>query len=298
MVIPLLEFEIRLSKVPGTSSNREAATPLLSCDIRIRQHEVTHQPIKVMTSGDELTKRPSGRSEGIESVQRQATLRVGASEIRKLPQEFFQDPWINRLVDARTNLNVAGVQANLPRVRWRNDDITTDEFAPVHVVAKSRRQQAYAIATLPKNLVGFLEYRDAGPLQVSRIDRDIFLFGDDLQPVIEPSDHYGAYRSHGRNFLTIFLSSGQTALYRFSNRDALRQREANRRVEADPAVSRFLDGGNPSASYGNLYDHVRRKPVEFLGLPHDGLGVTIEPWIGLYREPSVSPLMRIKDGLQ
>src|SRR5712692_577255 len=298
MVIPLLEFEIRLSKVPGTSSNREAATPLLSCDIRIRQHEVTHQAIEVMASGDELTKRPSGRSEGIESVQRQAAVRVGASEIRKLPQEFFQDPWINRLVDARTNLNVAGVQANLPHVRWRNDDITTDEFAPVHVVAKSRRQQAYAIATLAKNLVCLLEYRNAGPLQVSRIDRDIFLFGDDLQPVIEPSDHNGAYRPHGRNFSTLLFASGQTALHRFRHRDALWQGEANRRVDADPEVSRFLDGGNACASYGNFHDHVGRKLVEFLGLPHDGLGVAIEPWIGLYREPSVPSPMRIKDRLQ
>src|SRR3984893_10036614 len=251
-----------------------------------------------MTSSDELTKRPSGRSEGIESIERQAALRVGASEIRKLPQKFLHDLWINRLVDARTNLNIAGVQANLPRVGRRNDNIATNKFAPVHVVAKRCRQQANAITPRAKNLIGPLEYRDAGPLQVSGVEGNIFLFGDDLQPGIEPCGHDGTYRPHGRNILTLFFASDQTAPHRFSNRDALRQREANRRVNADPAVSRFLDGRNPSASHRNLHDHIGREPVEFLRLPHDGLGVTIEPRVGLYGEPSVPPLMRIEDRLQ
>src|ERR1700730_18686833 len=114
----------------------------------------------------------------------------------------------------------------------------------------------------------------------------------------KPSDHDGTYRPHGRNILTRFFASRQTALHRFSNRDALRQREANRRVDADAAVSRFLDSGNPSASYRNLPDLVRCEPVEFLRLPHVGLGVTIEPRVGLYGEPSVPPLMRIEDRLQ
>src|ERR1700730_1635673 len=95
-----------------------------------------------MTRRDELAKGPSGGAEEIEFVKGQASLRVGAAEIREFPGEFPHDLCINRFVDAGTNLNVAGVEANLPRVRWRNDDITTDEFAPVHVVSKRGRQQA------------------------------------------------------------------------------------------------------------------------------------------------------------
>src|SRR5256886_13648186 len=60
-------------------------------------------------------------------------------------------------MDSIPDLYIAAVKASLPCIRWRDDDIATDEFTPVHVIAKCCGKQANPVAALFENLVSPLE---------------------------------------------------------------------------------------------------------------------------------------------
>jgi hypothetical protein len=53
------------------------------------------------------------------------------------------------------------------------------------VIAKGRGEQPQPVAALAINLVSLLEDRDAGPLQIAGIDREILLVVEHLEPVVE-----------------------------------------------------------------------------------------------------------------
>src|SRR5207302_3907344 len=112
---------------------------------------------------------------------------------------------IHRLVHTGAHFNVAGVEPNLPGIRWGNDNVTTDELAPVHVVAKRGGKQADSVAALAEDAIGLLEHCDSGPLQIAWIYRDILFLRDHLQPVIETADHNSAHRPHAFDGLAFAL---------------------------------------------------------------------------------------------
>src|ERR1700720_2943540 len=83
----------------------------------IRDHEVPHHCIQIMASSNELAQRAASRAKRIKFLDRQAAFGVGTSEVCELPVQFVDDLGINRIVNATANLNVAGVEAHLPRIR-------------------------------------------------------------------------------------------------------------------------------------------------------------------------------------
>src|SRR5215469_8895855 len=136
-----------------------------------------------MAGGDELAERAACCPERIEPFHRNSTLRMRPSEIRQLPREFFDNSRFNRFVYPRTHFDIAVIEANLPGIGRRNDDIAANEFAPVHMIAEGCREQANTIAAFAEDLISLLEHCHSGPLQITRIDRDVFSFGHYLQPI-------------------------------------------------------------------------------------------------------------------
>src|SRR5437870_8644062 len=137
-----------------------------SAQIRVRNQEVAYQIVEVMTGGTELPKGPPGGAEEIKFLQRQTAFRIGALEIHEFPRKLVYNLRIHRLVHTGPHFNVAGVEPNLPGIRWGNDNVTTDELAPVHVVAKRGGKQADSVAALAEDAIGLLEHCDSGPLQI------------------------------------------------------------------------------------------------------------------------------------
>src|SRR5579863_1295454 len=216
------------------------------------------------------------------------------AEIGEFPGQLLDDLSVYGIVDARAHLYITDIEANLPRVRRRNHNIAPDQFAPVHVVAKRRREQTNPVASLTKYLIRLLEYCNARPFQVPRVDRNVLFLNHDFQPVVEAPNHNRAHRSHRGYVFSFLLAPLQPAFYRFSDRDALRQAERNCRVDADATISGFLNRWNSSASDRDLYDHVRGEPVEFFGLLHDGFRVSKQSGVGLYGQPAVPAFVRIE----
>src|SRR5271165_2294851 len=271
--------------------------PLSGC-IRVGKHEIAHDTVQFIAPGNELAESPASGAERIEFFDRQSIVDIGAPEIDELPGELLHNSWLDRLVDARTDLDIAGIVAKLPCVRRRNDDITANKLAPVHVIAKRRREQSDSIAPLSKDLIRLLEYRHPSPLQISRIYGDVLLLGGELQRVIEPPDHDRTHRSHGRDIFAFALAPFKAALNRLGYGKSLWQGEANSRVDADPAISSLLDRWNTGASHGDFHDDIGRESVEFLCLRQNRLGVAIQPRVSLHREPAVFAAVRIEDRLQ
>ena len=87
-------------------------------------------------------------------------------------------------------------------------------------------------------------------------------------------------------------------LHRFRHRDALREREAHRGVDADAAVRGLLDGADARASRRDLHDHVGRKAAEAHGLLDDGAGVAVQPGVGLDGQAAVSSACSVKRWLE
>ena len=175
------------------------------------------------------------------------------------------------LVDARTNLDVAGIEANLPGIRGGNHNIPADEFAPVHVISECSRKQPNAVAALAEDLIGLLEHRDTRPLEVSRVDGDIVFLHQHFQPVIQTAHHDGADRPHGIDFLAFPLPPLQASLHGFRHGDTLGHRERNGRIDADAAVCGFLNGWNASSGHGDFDNHVGRQAAELHHLVQDGI---------------------------
>src|SRR5579872_5737591 len=189
-----------------------------------------------MAGCDELAKSPPGRAEGVELIHGEAVFGVGALEIREFHQKLIHNFGIDRLIDPRDDLNIARIEANLPFVRRRDHDLSTYEFAPVHVIAESRGEKPDAIFTLAKDLVRLLEGGDSSPLEVARVGRDRIHFRLNLEPVVEASHHDGADGTHRGNVLALGLPAVQTAFDSFRDGNALRKRETNRGVDTDAAM--------------------------------------------------------------
>ena len=238
------------------------------------------------------------RRKRIELGDREAAFGIGAAEVSELSGQFLDDMGFDGLVDAGTRLDVARVESNLPGIGRRDYDVTTDEFAPVHVIAERGREQANSIAAIAKDGIRLLKHGDAGPFEIARIDCDIFFFDHHLQPVIEAADHDGAHRSHRRNILAFAFAALEAALDRLGNGNALRQREAHGRVDADTAVGGLLDGGDTGSSDRDFHDHVGCELAEFHGLLDDRLRIAKKARIGLNRKPAVSAVVRVKDRLE
>jgi hypothetical protein len=97
----------------------------------------------------------------------------------------------------------------------------------------------------------------------------------DFQRVIEPPDHDSTHRSHGRDIFSFALTPFKAALNCLGYGERLWQREANGRVDTDPAIGCLLDRRNTGASHRNFHDDIGRESSEFLCLRHYGLGVAI-----------------------
>ena len=76
------------------------------------------------------------------SVDRQTVFVVGAAKIGKSFVQVHRSNFrVDRIVDARFDFNIAGIEANLPGMRRGNHNVAADEFAPVHVIAKCGGEQ-------------------------------------------------------------------------------------------------------------------------------------------------------------
>src|SRR5580692_7758388 len=92
-----------------------------------------------MASGNELAKRAPRWRKKIELFYRKALLSAGAPVIRKFLRQFGFNLLAYRFINPRTDFNVTSVEPHLPGKRGRNDHISADKLAPMHVVAESRR---------------------------------------------------------------------------------------------------------------------------------------------------------------
>src|SRR5262250_1739552 len=98
--------------------------------VRIGNHHFAYHTVQIMACRDELPQRPSRRRQPVELTNAHAIDLVGAPEIREVSLQLVHDCRVDRLIDARTNLNVAGVESKLPRVGRRDYHVATDKFAP------------------------------------------------------------------------------------------------------------------------------------------------------------------------
>src|SRR5438309_2301386 len=112
-----------------------------------------------MGSLEELPQCAYGRTVSVKLGQREPVFVVRPAEVREFSQQLVNDLRVHRILDAGGNTDVTLIETNLPLVGRRNHHIATDQFTPLHVIAECRREQAYAIAALLKNLVSLLEDR-------------------------------------------------------------------------------------------------------------------------------------------
>jgi hypothetical protein len=66
----------------------------------------------------------------------ETVLGAASAEISELPGELSDNVWVHGLLDAMQDLNITSIEADLPRVWRRDDDIASDELAALHVIAK------------------------------------------------------------------------------------------------------------------------------------------------------------------
>ena len=243
---------------------------------------------ELVARGEELTQRAARRSERIELVDSQAVQIVGAPEIGEASIQIVDNRGIDGPVDPRRDRDVARRKAFLPRARRRDHDVAADQFAPMHVIAERRRQQAEAIAALAEQPIRLLEHRNAGPLQVTGIGGDRRPLHHHLQPVVEAAHHDRADRAHVRNVVPAGFTPPQAALNRFGDGKALRHGERNGGVDADASRRRFLDRHDTGARRRNLDDHIGGECIESHGLIDDRRGVLKQPRVGLNRQAPVA----------
>src|SRR6187200_2905765 len=86
--------------------------------IRIGDERAGDERQQLVVRGDERPQRPRGRAVPIESVDRDRLRLVGEPELGQLLEGGDGSGW-DRVVDARPDLDVGGVEAALPRRRER-----------------------------------------------------------------------------------------------------------------------------------------------------------------------------------
>ena len=87
-----------------------------SSDIRVRKQNVAHHAVEIVAGGDELAKGPARRTKCIEFFDGKASFRAGTAKIRESPRKFLLDLLTDRLVDSRSNFDVARIESDLPRI--------------------------------------------------------------------------------------------------------------------------------------------------------------------------------------
>src|ERR1700734_1922867 len=158
----------RINDVTFTAHLLGRSWHLLS--IRIGNHDVADESVEVAARRDELPERAPSRCELIELRDAETVLIVRTTEIREMREQLVDNLRMHRVVDARDHRDVAGVQSLLPCVRRRDNRIGADHLAPVHVVAKRRREQPDPVPTLAEKPIRLLENGHTRPLEIAGID--------------------------------------------------------------------------------------------------------------------------------
>src|SRR5439155_22447979 len=104
--------------------------------VRIREHVITNYRWQIVASGNKLTESSLGRAEGVEFLYGKATFGVSALEVGEFRKEIVNDPGRDGVVDPGHDFDVARVESDLPLVGRRDNNLPTDEFTPVHVIAE------------------------------------------------------------------------------------------------------------------------------------------------------------------
>ena len=180
--------------IPTSESQRLAELLRGSgADVGVGQDEGANGGLEIVGRRDELAEGPDGRPKRVEFVDRHPLGLVGPPEVGDRHQ-LVENLGGDGIVDPWPNLDRRGVEANLPRVGHRQDDVPADELRPVEVVAVRRGEQPGPIAALAIDRIGTLERRDARPIGDARRQADAIAFGDRLEPVVEAADHDRADR--------------------------------------------------------------------------------------------------------
>ena len=90
----------------------------------------------------------------------------------------------------------------------------------------------------------------------------------------------------------------QPALDRLGDRDRLRDREADRGIDADPGRGRRLDRDDPGPRRRELDLDVRGEPREPEPLLEHPLGVRVVRRVGLERQPALAAALAHEDRLE
>ena len=91
-----------------------------------------------MTSPNELAEGTDGWWKSVEVCRGDAIFVIGTGEVGKSLKELVCDLGVYGCGDAVFYPHIACIEAFLPAARRRNDNVSANEFAPVHVVAKGR----------------------------------------------------------------------------------------------------------------------------------------------------------------
>src|SRR5215467_9545371 len=244
-----------------------------SSDIWIRNQNVPHQYLQIVTGSNELTKRAPGRPEGVKLVHGQPIFADRPAKICELVGKGVHDLRVHGNIDAILHCNITGIKPELPGIRRGDHNVSSDQFTPMHVIAESGRKKANPVASVAEQSIGALKNGNSRPFRIARIDRNVLFFDQHLHPVIEPTHHDCANRAHAGDISALSLAPCQPALHRLSDRYTLRQAETDRCVDADSPVCRFLDSRNSRTRGRNFHDHVRGQAGELLRLLDDGLAV-------------------------
>ena len=205
---------------------------------------------------------------------------------------------VNRFIYAWDNLVVRVVNALLPLERRRDHEVATDKFGPLQDVAECGAQHPGVESALDEDLVGALDRGNAGPLQVSGVDKEAVALGHDFEPVVKATGHNCHYRSHFVNGLAFGYTTLQPSLDGLSRFHCLRYGEGHRHVDRNATVGGLLDRLYAHRGAGDLDDDVWRKITELFGLVCQSLGVAMQPRIGLDGETTVSALVLDEDRLE
>src|SRR5471030_2719733 len=81
-----------------------------SC-VWVGKHEIAHDTIELIASGDELAESPARGTERIEFFDRQSVGAVRTPKIDELFGELLHNSWLDRIVDAWMDLDIAGIVA-------------------------------------------------------------------------------------------------------------------------------------------------------------------------------------------
>ena len=133
---------------------------------------------------------------------------------------------------------------------------------------------------------------------VSRSRQDPVALFEHLEPVVEPADHHRDHGRHARDVLARLLAAMQPALDGLGERDRLRNREADGRVDVHAGRGEILGGLGAGPGRRHLHLHVGRESGEAKTLLGDAGRVAVELRVGLDREAPLQAILPLEDGEQ